>query len=222
MARCQGLTSCCWSTAEKMMSNDSPNQRSSSSCHWIVSGAGQRIRTRSMASRSFISLMSKPGHDRLARPWVVRQEETEPRLRQHPQIHGLDLVRQRADAREADGEVAVVRVGEADAGGLDEQAEALGIDGLDRGGCFVCWPKTVAASSRRGWPRPASRRTGGHGTRIRPQGAHGLQDHRLGEVARQVDASADREHLVRHDDRDPLSEHDSSWNKLRNNSFRTS
>ena len=57
---CQGLVSCCWSTAEKMTSNVSPNQRSNSSCHWIVSGAGQRMSTRSIASRSFISLMSRP------------------------------------------------------------------------------------------------------------------------------------------------------------------
>ena len=72
-------------------------------------------------------------HDRLARTGVVRQQKAEPRLRQHPQVDGLDLVRQRADARQADGEVAVVRVGEADAGRLDDQAKAFGVDRLDRG-----------------------------------------------------------------------------------------
>ena len=78
-------------------------------------------------------LDEQAGHDGLARAGVVRQQEAEPGLRQHPQVDGLDLVRQRADARQADGEVAVVRVGKADAGGLDEQPEALGVDGLDRG-----------------------------------------------------------------------------------------
>jgi hypothetical protein len=36
------------------------HQRCSSSCHWMVSGAGQRISTRSTASRSRSSLMSSP------------------------------------------------------------------------------------------------------------------------------------------------------------------
>ena len=54
-------------------------------------------------------------------------------IRHLPPTHGLDLVGQRPDAREAHGEVAVVGVGEADAGGLDEQASLLGI-GRDNAG----------------------------------------------------------------------------------------
>ena len=131
-------------------------------------------------------------HDRLARAGVVRQQEAQPRLGQHPQVDGLDLVRQRADARQADGEVAVVRVGEADAGRLDEQAEALGIDGLDRGRGLGLLAEDVAASSRERMASsgvPSDRRT--RHSKPSPKGADGLQDHRLGEVPRQVDASAD-------------------------------
>ena len=75
-------------------------------------------------------------HDRLARPRVVRQEEAEPRLRQHPEVDGLDLVGERPDAGEAHREMPVVGVGEADAGGLDEQPQALGLNRLDGGGQF--------------------------------------------------------------------------------------
>ena len=45
-------------------------------------------------------------------------------------------MRQRADARQAHGKVPVVRISEPDAGRLDDQAEALGIDGLDPIGEF--------------------------------------------------------------------------------------
>ena len=45
-------------------------------------------------------------------------------------------MRQGADPGEADGELAVVRVGEADTGGLDEKAEPLGVSRTYRSG--VC------------------------------------------------------------------------------------
>lgn len=48
-----------------------------------------------------------------------------PELRQHLQLDRLDLVRLRADAREADGELLVVGVHDADAGRLDEEAELV-------------------------------------------------------------------------------------------------
>ena len=73
-------------------------------------------------------LDEQAGHDRLAGAGVVGEQEAQPRLRQHLLVDGLDLVRQRADARQADGELAVVGVGQPDAGRLDEEAQALGID----------------------------------------------------------------------------------------------
>ena len=73
-----------------MTSNDSPNQSSNSSCHWIVSGAGQRMSIRSMASRSFISLKEKTRHDRLARTRIIRQQKPQPGLRQHFHVNRFD------------------------------------------------------------------------------------------------------------------------------------
>jgi hypothetical protein len=55
-------------------------------------------------------LDEQASHDGLARTGVIGQQEPEPGLRQHPQIDGLNPVRQRADAGQADGEVAVVRI----------------------------------------------------------------------------------------------------------------
>ena len=123
-------------------------------------------------------------HDRLARTGVVRQQEAEPRLGQHPQVDGLDLVRQRADAGQADGEVAVVGVGEADAGGLDEQADALGVDRLDGCRSLRLLPEDGLGFVA-GKDRLVRRSVGQADAALEPvaQGAHGLQDHRLGEVA---------------------------------------
>ena len=83
-----------------------------------------------MASRSFISLMSRPAMMVLPAPGR-RQQEPQSRLRQHLHVDRLDLVRQGADAGKADGELAVVRVGEADAGRLDQQTELLSVGGVD-------------------------------------------------------------------------------------------
>ncbi len=72
-------------------------------------------------------LDEKPGHDRHARAGVVREQEAQPALRQHLQVDGLDLMRQRADAREAHREPAVVGVGETDARGFHEQPHGFGV-----------------------------------------------------------------------------------------------
>jgi hypothetical protein len=45
-------------------------------------------------------------------------------------VNGLDLVRQGAYPREADGKLSVVRVGQPDARRLDQQVKFRGIDGL--------------------------------------------------------------------------------------------
>jgi len=77
-------------------------------------------------------LDEEAGHDRLSGPRVVCEQEPQPRLREHPHVDRLDLVRQRADARQAHCELAVVRVGQPDARRLDEQTQLLGVD---RGRC---------------------------------------------------------------------------------------
>src|SRR5262249_58639885 len=78
-------------------------------------------------------LDEEAGHNRLAGARIVGEEEPQPRLRQHLEVHGLDLMGQRAYPGEADCELTVVRVGQPDAGGLDEEAEPLRVDRLDRG-----------------------------------------------------------------------------------------
>ncbi len=72
-------------------------------------------------------LDQQAGHDRLAGAGVVGQQEAQAGLRQHFEVDGFDLVRQRADARQAHGKMPVVGVGQADAGGFDQQPELLGV-----------------------------------------------------------------------------------------------
>ena len=67
------------------------------------------------------------GHDRFARARVIGEQEAQPGLRQHLAINGFDLVRQGADTGEADRELAVVGVGEANARGFDQEPESFGI-----------------------------------------------------------------------------------------------
>ena len=98
----------------------SSNLSCSSSCHWTVSGAGHRMSTRSATIRSRSSLMQQPRHDRLSGAGVVGEHEPQPRLRQHVLVDRDDLVGQPADARERDGEVRVVGVGQLDPPRLDE------------------------------------------------------------------------------------------------------
>ena len=61
-------------------------------------------------------LDEQPGHDRLAGAGVIRKQEAQPRLRQHFEIDGFDLVGQRPNARKADGKMGVMGVGQADTG----------------------------------------------------------------------------------------------------------
>ena len=77
-------------------------------------------------------LDQQTGHDRLAGAGIVREQEAQPRLRQHLQVDRLDLVRQRADAGQTDRELPVVGVGEADAGGLHEESQPVRIRGPGR------------------------------------------------------------------------------------------
>ena len=97
---------------------------------------GQRRRNEDQAALDRLAelelLDEEAGHDRLARAGVVGEQEAQPRLRQHLAVDRFDLVRQGADAGEADRELAVVGVGEADSGGLDQEPQLLRVRG--RGG----------------------------------------------------------------------------------------
>ena len=80
-------------------------------------GAGER-------PAQFEFLQQQPGHDGLAGAGVVGQQEAQAGLAQHAVVDGLQLVGQGINAGHADGELRVVGVGQADAGGLRRQAEA--------------------------------------------------------------------------------------------------
>src|SRR6266851_172975 len=92
-----------------------------------------------------------------------------------------------------------MRVRETDAGRLYEEAETFGVHRLDRGRGFGLLAEDgggfVARQNRLVW---RSVRQADAALKPVPKGADGLQNHRLGEVARQVDASADGKLLVRH------------------------
>ena len=93
--------------------NFSSNFSLSSRCHWKARLAGQTIRIRSARPRSFSSRMSKPGHDGLAGPGVVGQQEPDPGQLQQVVVDGLQLVRQRVDAGDGEAEVGIELVGDA-------------------------------------------------------------------------------------------------------------
>ena len=84
------------------------------------------ISVRLTRPRIFSSLSSKPGHDRLAGAGVVGEQEADARQLQEVVVDRLELVRQRIDAGDREREVRVVLVGQAEARGLDAEAEACG------------------------------------------------------------------------------------------------
>ena len=138
-------------------------------------------------------LDEQPGHDRLAGAGVVGEQEAQPRLRQHLPIDRLDLVRQGADARQADGELPVVGIGQTDAGGLHQQAQLLGIRRRVRR--VRPWldvqQGTEIVVRQHGLVERAGRQPDAQ-LRARPERACVLDGHRLREVARQRDAETDQ------------------------------
>ena len=68
-------------------------------------------------------LHEEPGHDRLAGARVVRQEEAQRLARQHRLVDRGDLVRQRVHVAGVDRDHGVEQVREADAVGLEYEAE---------------------------------------------------------------------------------------------------
>jgi hypothetical protein len=65
----------------------------------------------------------EPRHDCLAGTWVVRQKEADTRQAQEIIVNSLQLVRERINSRDREREKRVVLIGQAEAGGLDAQAE---------------------------------------------------------------------------------------------------
>ena len=81
------------------------------------------MRQRCRSPRAISSLMSRPGHDRLAGARVVGQQEAQRLARQHRLVDGRDLVRQRLDERGVDGQHRIEEVRQADAVRLGDQPE---------------------------------------------------------------------------------------------------
>ena len=69
-------------------------------------------------------LEQQPGHDRLAGPGVVGQEEADARQLEEVVVDRFELVRQRIDAGDGEREIGVVFVGQAEPVGLDADSEA--------------------------------------------------------------------------------------------------
>ena len=63
------------------------------------------------------------GHDRLAGAGVVGQQEADAGELQQVVVDGLELVRQRIDARDREAEVGIELVGDAERVGLEAEAE---------------------------------------------------------------------------------------------------
>ena len=153
---------------------------------------GQRRRNEDQAALDGLAelelLDEEAGHDRLARAGVVGEQEAQPRLRQHLAVDRFDLVRQGADAGEADRELAVVGMSEADTGGLDQEPQPFRVRG--RGG--------------RGLLRVLSGREDGRGDR---HGLLGGDDRLLERAVGQPDAAfvaggavrAERPHVLQSD-----------------------
>ncbi len=78
-------------------------------------------------------LQDQAGHDRLASARVVGDQEADAGRLQHIAINGLDLVGQGIYLGDADRQLRVELVGQADAVGLDEEEEVLGIVGQGNG-----------------------------------------------------------------------------------------
>ena len=85
------------------------------------------IRVRLHQAADLQLLEQQPGHDRLAGAGVVGQQEADARQLEEVVVDRLELVGQRIDAGDGEGEVGIVLVGQAQAHGLDAQAEPRGV-----------------------------------------------------------------------------------------------
>ena len=69
--------------------------------------------------------MSKPGHDGLARPRIIGEQEAQRLTREHGLVDGRDLVRQRFDERRMHGEHRVEQMRQTDTMRLRNEAEQM-------------------------------------------------------------------------------------------------
>jgi hypothetical protein len=77
-------------------------------------------------------LDEEPGHDRLAGPGIVGEEEAEPALREQALVDRFELMGERVDAAQADREVGVEGIRKPDARRFDQEEEVLRIEELRR------------------------------------------------------------------------------------------
>ena len=78
-------------------------------------------------------LEDEPGHDGLARSGIVGDEETDAGIGQDVVIDRFNLVGQGIDLTDADGQLGIELVGQAQAMGLNEQKQVLGVVQLRQG-----------------------------------------------------------------------------------------
>ena len=89
---------------------------------------GRRDDERALDQAADLQLLEQqPRHDRLAGARVVGEQEADAGQLEEVVVDRLELVRQRIDAGDREREVRVVLVGQAEALGLDAQAESAGI-----------------------------------------------------------------------------------------------
>ncbi len=110
--------------------------------HFVLPLNRQRRRTKDAHGLDVLAELQffdgQPGHAGFASAEIVREKEAMARLRQDLLIHSFGLVQQRANTRKADGELPVVREGEPDARGFNQQAKLLrGGHRRLRGACVI-------------------------------------------------------------------------------------
>lgn len=74
------------------------------------------------------------GHNRLARAGVIGQEKAQPGLRQHALVDSFHLVGEGANTGKRDGKLAVVGIGQANAGRLHQETQQMSVHHLHAGG----------------------------------------------------------------------------------------
>ena len=130
-----------------MTSKFSRNLSFISRCHWKDRLAGRDDEGALDQAANLQLLEQQAGHDRLAGAGVVGEQEADARQLEEVVVDRFELVRQRIDAGDGEREVGVVLVGQAEAHGLDAEAEACGI-AVERLGARA-WFRAMASCS--GW-----------------------------------------------------------------------
>src|SRR5438128_11519072 len=106
-----------------MMSNFSRNLSASSRCHWKVRFAGVTISVRRIKPRAFSSLRRSPAMIVLPAPGSSARRKRMRGQAQEVIVDRFELVRQRIDARDGEGEERIVFVGQPEAVGRAAETE---------------------------------------------------------------------------------------------------